>query len=303
MDARSVVIGYAMGYNDGLDDGGKGEKPSDDWQPPEWWIPVPEPGPYDIYMLIKATDGAYDGMKANFGLYKQIQSGGWVYGNDAYCDWGDGTEEIYPSAAWTHTYEEQGMYLVHIIGNENAFAFTGSGMPKNLLIFKSGEKIVCNVGFDLGFQNQNALSYIKINNSGGLVFANQKVFQSCNALKQIVANETNVLAIGAYACSNCNGLEQLNFPNCKLINNYAFSNCSSLKTINFPNVTSIGNSAFSGCSRLQKAYFPNCKSIGSQAFYSCVNLQEITVAEDCTFGVNCFQNCPSLYPRPDGSIN
>lgn len=22
--------------------------PSDDWQPPDWWIPVPEPGAYEV---------------------------------------------------------------------------------------------------------------------------------------------------------------------------------------------------------------------------------------------------------------
>lgn len=282
----------------------------DDWQPPDWWIPVPEPDDYEIYMLVWAGKSVYNGMRTGIQLYKERDGypGSYVVGDNIYCDWGDGESGTY-SANTIHNYTEPGQYLVHIVGNEKAKIFSGSNLSGNLLIFKSGSEIVCNKGFHL-FGSQTSLAYIKIYSPDGItgvsggIGQNKETFTNCNSLKKlIIQNKTGVTNIGKGVFNNCRALEQVNFENCKIIGEQVFYGCSSVKTISFPNVTRVGASAFSGCYCLRSVYLPNCTSIGDQAFYQCYNLQEIIIAENCTFGTNCFQGCYSLYPRPDGSIN
>lgn len=106
MDAKSVVIGYALGYNDGLDSSGGGE-PSDDWQPPE----IPEPEAYEMFFLVDVVGNGSDDTDTS--VYFEIQiaytyiSGGYwstVIGlGSLTVDWGDGTvlsDEGYDPAAW-----------------------------------------------------------------------------------------------------------------------------------------------------------------------------------------------------------
>lgn len=286
-----------------LDSGGA----SDDWQPPAEWIPVPEPDEYDIYILLQAqpTGNNNAKMKIAFSLYKESTSypGAWVSGDNIYCDFGDGTEGIY-SGGITHTYTEPGQYLVHIIGNEKSMKFDQSSLSKNLLIFKSGEKIICDLASQYGFREQSSLAYVKINDLEGIYIGNRQIFQGCFSLKKMDFKiKPTATSIGIRAFETCRAIKGISFKNCKTINELAFQGCTAVKTISFPNVTSIDTSAFSGCYNLESVYLPNCTSIGDQAFYQCYNLQKIIVSENCTFGTNCFQSCYSLFPRPDGSIN
>lgn len=293
MDAESVVIGYAMGYNDGLDDGG-GEKPSDDWQPPENWIAVPEPEPYDIYVLILATSGGYGNTGMKFELMLGRESDNEIGHGNIFVDWGDGTTDQLNQRGYpTHTYTEEGQYLIHIITDENANAWRSSSQNQaTWQIVKTGENIAFvtdrneqnNYPYSNVFPNKNYIKYVQINHPKGLPKINY-LFQSCYALKKIDVKKKFSGDIPQYAFAYCTGL----------------SDFSSI--LDSDGITSVGNSAFYSCYGLIKIYLPNCTSTGNGAFSYCYNLQEIVVAEDCTFGTNCFQNCYSLYPRPDGSTN
>lgn len=282
-----------------------GGESSDDWQPPSDWLEVPEPDDYDIYILLQAQPTGYNNakMKIAFSLYKEsAYPGAWVNGDNIYCDFGDGTEGIY-SGGITHTYAEPGQYLVHIIGNEKSMKINLSSISQNLLIFKSGERIICDLSSG-NFNGQSSLAYVKISSPDGIYIGNRQIFQSCVSLKKTDFKiKANAASIGVRAFETCRAIKGVDFENCKSVGELAFQGCTALKTINFPNVTSIAASAFSACYNLESVFLPNCTSIGDQAFYQCYNLQKIIVADDCTFGTNCFQNCYSLFPRPDGSVN
>ena len=265
MDARSIVIGYALGYNDGLGDGNGGD---DDWSPPDWWLPVPEPEPYDIYVLVWAYKGTYGNTGMNFELFlcRELDNG-LGYGN-IFCDWGDGTtDELNQIGYPRHTYTEEGQYLVHIIADENTNCWRSSGSNQAAWqIVKTG----ANIAFVTDYNEQ----------SGYYPYSN--LFPNKNYLKYVQINHPK-------------GLPKIN---------YLFQNCYALQKLEIKNkITSLNSRAFESCYGLKKIYLPNCTHIGDYAFSGCYNLQEIVVAEDCVFGTNCFQNCYSLYPRPDGSTN
>lgn len=294
-----------------------------DWQPPEDWIPVPEPEDYDIYALLYIRDSGYNAFKIAFTLQGLDDESGYYSHGTFFCDWGDGEADNYKSPK-THTYAASGLYLVHIIGSETAkYINLYSEFISKLLIFKSGNEIICNSTFS----GANSLVYVKINNSSAINLNQRYFFNQNYALKKIDINNINAAAIGDTAFFNCYALDfkDINFANCASIDRQSFGNCHNLKTISFPNVTSVGESAFTNCYglehislpnctsvgdsafrqcfNLKTISLPNCTSIGAQVFLQCHNLQEIVVAEDCVFGTNCFASCYSLYPRPDGSIN
>lgn len=319
---------------------GESGEQSDDWQPPAEWIPVPEPGEYDIYILLQAYTGAYRDTGMNFDYMLAQETTGYTgYGN-IHCDWGDGTEDDLNKMGYPqHTYTEEGQYLIHITADENTSFCRGSSTNQaHWLIFKSGTKMTffCKEYEDNNsyylmntFSGRNRLKYVKINHPQGIpllkrdqFFNNclclQKLelgqiysgdilsytFSNCYALKKFPVDFDNITSVKDYGFNYCHALRNLHMTNCVSIGRSAFGgNYGGLETVFLPNCTSIGDSAFSGCYRLKSVYAPNCTSVGSGAFASCYNLQEIVVAEDCTFGTNCFQSCYSLYPRPDGSIN
>lgn len=272
MDAKSFVTGYAVGYNDGLDDGG-GQAVINEWQPPEWWIPVPEPEPYDIYILVWATRSGYGNTGMNFELIlgRELDNGT-GYGNIS-CDFGDGTVTNYSGMGYPqHTYTEEGQYLVHIIADENSNCWRSSNSNQAAWqIVKTGG----NIAFVTDYNEQN----------GYYPYGN--VIPNKNYLKYVQINHPKGLPKKEYLFQGCYALQKIKLKN-KIsgdIPRYAFAYCAGLSDF---------NSILDG---------DEIHSVGDYAFQGCYNLQEITTADDCTFGTNCFQNCYSLYPRPDGSVN
>ncbi len=309
----------------------------DDWQPPEWWIPVPEPGDYDIYILLQAYTDNY-GYGKEFKYMLGRETDGYIGYGHVHCDWGDGTENDYYEKGYPqHTYTEDGQYLIHITADENTtFCKGDANNQARWLIFKSGAKMTffCD---DFDKNNRYYIMYtfggkyskhIKINHPKGVPLDKRNdffsfcqslqklemnqikpeniadgTFSRCYALKSFPIDFDNITSVGKNAFSECS-LNKLHMENCLSIDHGAFaSNYTDLETVVLPNCKSIGNSAFASCYRLKSVYAPKCTFIDNSAFVSCYNLQEIVVADDCTFGTNCFANCYSLYPRPDGSTN
>lgn len=268
----SFSAGFAAGLFVGKKKWGNGGgEPSDDWQPPSWWIPVPEPEPYDIYILVWASknDRWNNGMKFDLTLCREADNE--VGHGNIYCDFGNGTViELNNQTYLSYTYTEEGQYLVHIVADENANCWRSSGQNQAAWqIVKTGEKIA----FVTDYNEQN----------GYYLYSN--LFPNKSYLKYI----------------------QINHPRGAPINTIAgaFSYYTALRKLelNWDEITSVGNRTFEGCTGLEKMFLPSCTALGDYAFQGCYNLQEIIVAENCTFGTNCFQNCYSLYPRPDGSTN
>lgn len=314
--------------------------PSEDWRPPDWWIPVPEPGDYEIYFLIQTyTDNYGNGKKFEYMLGQEIT--GDVGQGHVHCDWGDGTEDdFYPYmnyGAFGHTYAEDGQYLIHITADENTTLCRGSDRNQaRWLIFKSGAKMTffCDYFEKHGYGSISTFTgkgakYIKINHPKGVPLDKKNdffsvsqslqklemnqikpenianyTFSNCYALKKLPIDFDKILSVGANAFYSCGSLNKLHMENCLTIGNSAFQRIfTNLESVFLPNCTSIDSYAFGSCYCLRSVYAPNCTSVGNGAFQYCYNLQSVTFADGCAFGTNCFQNCYSLYSRPDGSVN
>ena len=105
----------------------------------------------------------------------------------------------------------------------------------------------------------------------------------------------DVVAIGAYAFSNCSGLTSIVLPDGVTSIGYcAFRQCYKLQSINIPSgVTSIGDGAFQVCYRLTSINIPyGVTSIGRGAFNGCSNLAAITIPSTVTsIGGSAFWGC------------
>jgi hypothetical protein len=289
----------------------------DDWQPPESWIEVPEPGPYDIYVLVWVTN-------TNNSFEINLRNNETDYGGmgAVYCSWGDGTESSYPAEFYwggsvKHKFNDTGQYLIKIVTSESLNVIrlsytnycywqiikTGSG----LLFFSDAVESLRN-SYNSPLAHHSKLKYIKVNNAKGLPFDKiNGYFESDSSLKKIELKKqmSGNINNSCFNCISITDLSQISLDGESVISvdKYGFFNCKSLKKIILPNCTEVGDKAFSGCQSLEKIILPNCTEVGDKAFDGCYNLQEIVVAEGCTFGTDCFQYCYSLYPRPDGSIN
>ena len=269
----------------------QGEGGGGDWQPPAWWIPVPEPQEYEIFILVWITS-----INNQFVLYLvNNETGGSGFAKVS-CDWGDGTGTTYPAEYYwsniNHSFKETGQYLIKITTSEKSNVVYSSD-KRNCYwqIIKTGSNIRFvsdyydeNSGYGTPFLNHWGLKYIKVNNAKGLPF-----------------DKTNYYFEYGYALQKIELKKPMsgNIPNGCFRGN-AFTDFQQILDGN--SVNSIGDYAFADCRSLQKIILPNCTSIGNYAFMNCYNLQEIVVAEDCTFGTNCFQYCYNLFPRPDGSV-
>lgn len=286
-----------------------------DWQPPE----MPEPDPYEIYLLIEVVDISDKNMsKLEIRLSRTEDA---VAGYGAMTiDWGDGTVdewlegtpiEGYPDyyrwGTLTHNYTAVGRYLLKISATEHSCFLqkitpTGNMPYSKVLCAKLGAEIVVNCSVNYydtkAFQDQRRLQYIKMSGKGGLP---QETMSECLSLKRIdIAIPPQEIYTNQF--TNCVNLEKFDFNKVTQIPNNGLNN-SGFKKIDMPNCLSIGDNAFYNCTKLSRIYAHKCTYIGNSAFANCYNLQEIVVAENCTFGTNCFADCYSLYPRPDGSVN
>ena len=267
----------------------------DEWQPPAWWIPVPEPELYEILILVWVTS-----TNNSFELYLQNnETGNSGYAN-VFCDWGDGTTTTFPAEYYWgsigHSFEKVGQqYLIKITTSEKLnVVYSVRKQNCYLQIIKTGSNIQFFSDYhdEHGYTNtplayHSQLKYIKINNEKGLPFDKYKYYFEHNYALQKIELKKPMSG---------------NIPESCFMNNYALTDFSHIP-FNGNSVISVGDNAFSNCYSLRKIILPNCTSIGNWAFSNCYNLQEIIVAEGCTFGDGCFTGCYSLYPRPDGSVN
>lgn len=312
-------MSFSAGFAAGLAVGKKKWKAGDDdWQPPEWWIPVPEPGEYDIYILIQVIK---PGVKFQLTLGDSLGDSG---RGTVHYDWGDGTEDILDQEHFIppkHAFAEAGQYLIHITGDGNAYFFRNlTFMDKSEivgLIIKTGSKIAYridyydekNYSYDALFAGKS-FKYIKAMHPDGLPFKNATAdyFTNCYGLNKIELAKKISGDLPKYTFYGCQALKNLkqfsiDCENITSVGLYAFADCYQLENINFPNCTSIEEYAFDDCRGLMSVNIPSCTAVDNYGFTACYNLQEFIAADGCTFGTSCFQNCYSLYPRPDGSIN
>lgn len=282
----------------GISGGGGG---GDEWQPPDWWIPVPEPGPNEVYLLAEATPN-HNKVYIRMG---ELEYGDVLpsYEDDTIIDFGDGTVTKYANGS-TYTYQEPGQYLIKITTTK-APVFQGMGTADVgyiLLVVKLGSNIrIYPENGDRGirtFQEQTRLQYIKINNPNVEYLPRQFAY-NCPCLYQVYT-AGKIKAVRETCFFNCYNLSKIDLTEVEMIETSSLYQ-TNLKKVDIPKCTTIGSSAFYGNYNLKAINAPLCETVGDSAFYYNYALEKVAFAENCTFGSNCFFNCYSLNPRPDGS--
>ena len=291
-----------------LDPGGGDE----DWQPPDWWISVPEPAPYEIYFLIEVTETTQP--NPNMQIFLCDPETGNLDVGPLTVDWGDGTiMYAYDGGAQSwyeatrHTYTETGQFLIKITATKQScqlyymqcYYSNRTDFPA-ILIAKLGSEIRIHGERNYGnriFTNQYKLHWIKLSGKGGL--PTNSAFYNCYVLQRF---DIDILpeVIPENCFLNCRSLKKFDFSKVKEIQSYSLQNTAFTK-LDLPECISIGAYAAEYDYQLGEINAPLCKSVGSGGFAYCTALDRVVFADDCTFGASCFINCYSLYPRPDGS--
>ena len=231
-----------MSFDDGLmlglmlGGGGSGGG-DEDWTPPEDWLPVPEPGAYEICLLIDVISTS-NKLQINLGRPEDSNNG---YGTLT-IDWGDGTVESWKgidttedlSLVWSveyHAYEATGQYVIKILATEQSCFFQDISFSTNIkiLIVKCGDEIILNNDDISGstsstqnvFYNRQYLQYAKIGGKGGLPRSN--AFYQCFSLRKI----------------------DIGIPP-SVIPTTTFGSCYNLRKFDFSEVTEIQKRGFTG---------------------------------------------------------
>lgn len=107
-----------------------------------------------------------------------------------------------------------------------------------------------------------------------------------------------VLIIGKYAFSYCDGLTTITIPNSiNKIESYAFQYCPNLESLVLPNsISEIETSVFQYSEKLITVKLPdNLSSISSSLFYSCSGLENIVLPNTLeSIGASAFGSCSKL---------
>lgn len=297
--------GFAVGFMFGKSKNKIINSKDDDWKPPDWWIPVPEPSDYDVYFLVQVNNPP---KQIQFELARPDDANT-GYGNHS-IDWGDGIVTNYEEVNhWNsyhyHTYNAIGQYLIKISADSNS-CFLQSISTNILLIAKFGAEIVLNndeiSGKDyhtqISFRSTRGLHWVVIKNRYGL--PRKQAFENCDQLRRVdIAVPPSVIPYGTFL--KCKQLKKFDFSTVTTIESMAFYE-SGFEKVNVPFCISVGDNAFNECHGLTSVNMPLCTSAGDSAFSQCYQLRETVFAEDCTFGNYCFEDCYCLYSSSDRAI-
>lgn len=283
------------------EEGGGGDEPIEDWQPPADWITVPDPANYEVYILIDVTELTYTNKIDLSTSFEHPDTGDVGYGEMS-IDWGDGDGGTYGgydydsdgntigTSEWVsytnvlkHEYSSIGQYLIKAtLSNMSCwFRSSGSKYPTQypqVLICKTGSSILLVNSFQ-DVKQQNSFF-----NFGG---------------KMQYFKHFGITKIPSNMFSNCYSLVKIEFAEPLIaIPNYAFYNCLNLRQIDFSEVTEIGQSAFEMgrySFAMSSMQFPKCKTVGDNAFRYCSGLKKINLPVCEQIGTTAFQYAYSLY--------
>ncbi len=301
-----------------LSSGEGGEK---DWQPPEDWLDVPEPEPWEAYFLIELNDSKNDTLGFQFS-FCDPQTGSPGIGK-IIIDWGDGNiqtfDESEAGVSWYgklyHIYSQVGQYLIKVTADEKScclstitYADTDSGVSLSfpqygLLIAKLGKNI-CPERYKgqtnmSSFYDCKRLHWVKINGNSRFSI---DCFSYCTALKKPeFAEPITYIPQRCFEAIYTLTDNMIDLSDVTEIGDGAFEYCRQIKNIYLPRCTKIGRSAFQQCTGLESIYAPNCTEVADWAFSYCTSLSKAVFADGCTFGSRVFSECFNLYPRPDGT--
>lgn len=326
MDAKSVVMGYTLGYNDGLGSLAGGDEPAEDWQPPADWLPVPDPAGNEIYVLIEVIDDSLTNI-ADFAYGLKNPENGYSGYGALSVDWGDGEAYSYQEFGWTdeekclrHTYTSTGQYLIKIItetGKNNAFmnykSVNAGSLASNVLMCKTGADIVfthegytvmaqlffgAKIEYFKHFGNADSLprgfargwsGLVKIEFGEPMKKVLEDCFFNCSALR--ILDTSEIVFIEKNGFYKSSGLIN-SFPKCIEIGDSAFQTAY-LSKIYIPECEILGSNALQ-TSRIRNISIPKCRSIGEYAAANCEQLEFADISACETLGDGAFIGCCNL---------
>lgn len=284
MNSKDMAVGYALGYNDGLGQGG-GSAVVDDWQIPDYWPEIGTPADNEIKLLIIKTSPTATNFKfftvANFtDNASKISSD-----NKLTVDWGDGTVDtiITDGNGIVHEYNSGGIimtngvqaYVVSIKQNTNDFYYcTDTSSQYRIIAAHIGKN----------FQLNNSALYSSL-----LYYVKCYGWQP-NEANADVSHQT---MFGAYLSRI-----DMTIP-WQYVPPYMFYS-KNLISFDGSSLKRIGTYSFANNYYLSKLIAPNLTSIENNAFQNCLRLKKITIAENCEIGTNAFVYC---YLLNDPNLN
>ncbi len=121
-------------------------------------------------------------------------------------------------------------------------------------------------------------------------------FRGCKNLKE-VKNQENIYAMGDFAFSGCDSLEEFHVYHLETIPSESFSNCKKLtKVILNTGMKKIGSRAFYHCNNLKDINLPDTiETVGKESFKNCHSIRSIMIPANLTsFGDGAFSYMDSL---------
>lgn len=155
---------------------------------------------------------------------------------------------------------------------------------------------------DGAFSQCGNLETITVSSVNPVFYAENNCLMQTDGKVLVRANRYGIMpqdtaAIGSYAFSGCNALENITLPDSvQTIGKFAFEQCDTLKSVELGNnVQSIGAAAFEYCRALKEITLPDSlKTIGNMAFSFCGELETLKLPAIETIGNAVFSSCKKL---------
>lgn len=294
-----------------------------DWEPPDWWLTVPEPASNEAYYLIDTTNGLGARVHASISWVQE----GDVYGS---VDWGDGTQEDICQATGdnSHEYAEHQQYLIKVtVTNMNtgtkaeqteyeyinfsAYSFVTYTYAQ-VLIVKYGSDFPFYVDFtnrDVnGVDTNMAMLHLGQSMSSPsnipcyyIQYPLDFTLKKYDYLEQIqnycvnVGNTDCYVTMDSFAYEGkiCKWQLPKHYLGWDRFGMYGISNISSLVLSEDVTLTA-STSAFFNNTGLKSITLPGVTSLGSFVFQNCYNLESISAPNCVSVGEGAFYGCTNL---------
>lgn len=322
--SRDVTIGYALGYNDGLGQGGS--IITDKWVRPSDWAAMPEPSDNQVVMLLTTQWARTPYQQFVFYAFRRGNtSEKFDNTTTAFIDWGDGfTENVellntqqvaYSKQHKFYDNDDNGnwlgwhegsvldngahVFVITVTIPDNAYFLVNSSNC-NLLEMYIGKNVKF---YSEALSNKEVFEHVKFfgwqpSDNNHYASSGVGLFHGCYTLQCVDATEP-LEYIPAYAFENCFNLKEIDLSACVEIKKYGLKQ-TALKKVNSEALQILNEYALGDCYVLESINAPNLKTITHyDALSRDFNITDMTIAEDCSFPAGTFVDQFKWYDNPE----
>ena len=310
MQSKDMAIGYAIGYNDGLGQGGS-EYDDSKWMRPSDWPEMSDPEDNQVIMLI--TTWWNDSSDETFDIY--AHNGGYTSGNfdgttSVKIDWGDGTNDKIDLPINSESINVNHTFANGTILENGAIAFVVTiTLPENAYL--NFENLNCYpleifIGSNVKFhkdiiKNEYLLEHIKLfgwqpNEKDNFYTSNGILSGNYNL--QCVDTTIPLTYIPKSAFSNCFNLKEIDLSQCTSIEESGLST-TALTTVTSSKLIRLASMALGYCRQLKYVNTPALIGVQSGAFAQCFNIENITHSEDWVYESGSFRQLFKWFDNPE----